>query len=306
MLKNNKTLTFLTIALTTLIIIYILVDVFGDKTKSKGLRTALVTIDTAEITKIQVSTTGKKTILLKKENKWFIELSTGKTIPAEKGSILNLFNTLKTIEPSRLISRDKIKWAEYQVDSVGKRIEIFEDNDKTADLVIGKFNMEGQNNYNTNVRVFDETEVYAVNNFFSFSISDDPSEYRNQVVVNCNKDSLLEINFQYPDSSFVLKKQNQKWWIDTETVDSTAIETYLQSIAYNTNKNFENQFQKQTDAPFRIQIKLRGQAPITIEAHQNPAGQYIINSTANPEAFFLDEALTNNLLKGKTFFTKKL
>lgn len=305
MFKNNKTLGILIVILAALTAIYLLVDVFGGKTKSKGLRNTLVTIDTAEVSKIQVSTSGKKAILFKKENGWFIELPTGKTIKAEKGTVLNLFHTLKTIEPSRLISRDKTKWAEYQVDSLGKRVEIFEDDDKTLDLIIGKFNMEGQNSYSTNVRVFDETEVYSANNFFSFSLSDDPSEYRNQVVVTCNKDSLLEISFQYPDSSFVLKKQDQKWWVNTELADSASIESYLQSITYNTNKNFDDEFQKPISSAFSISIKSKGQSPIKIEAYKNLMGQYVIHSTSNPDAFFLDGTLKNNLWKGKTFFTKK-
>ena len=111
---------------------------------------------------------------------------------------------------------------DFQVDSSGTRVKIFEGNKEALDIILGRFGVEGQRSFYTYVRLADENDTYVANNFMSMSISSSPDGFRMNEVFQLSKDSLTTIAFNYPDSAFTINKsESGRWIIEGQPVDSS-------------------------------------------------------------------------------------
>ncbi|MEQ8685354.1 MAG: DUF4340 domain-containing protein [Imperialibacter sp.] len=225
-----------------LIALYFVVQFTTDRGRSKSFRSELVKIDTSAVTRLQIKAGGEQLVMEKEAGKWKVNTATGKKVAATSSSVKGALNSLMSVKPSRLVAKDDSKWKDYQVDSAGTRVEVFEGGEKTLDLVVGRFNMEGQRQFSTYVRLFDEPEVYSAANFMGASLSTNSASYRNQQLARITKDSVYQVTFEYPDSAFTLSKTDGKWLLDGQPADSANTAKYLQGIAYLSNRNFADDF----------------------------------------------------------------
>lgn len=304
MIKNISSVKLLAI-LAILVGIYLVVEFFGGRTRSKSFRSELVTLDTSKVSQIIIDSQGSVLELNKEGTQWKVGLGEGKYANAQKSSVKNALNNLTSIKPSRLAAKDPAKWKEFQVDSAGTRVQVFEGERPALDLVIGRFGVQGQRSFYTYVRLFDENEVYTADNFMGISFGTEPSDYRNKQVLSVTTDSIAEIRFQYPsDSSFVLLKADSLWIINGQLTDSAATASYMSDIRYVNNSNFVDDVPPGSlvSPTMSIIIVENGNAEVTIKAFQHPVHKWIINSSTNPESYFADDALYNELFISKSGF----
>ncbi len=302
MLKKISSIQLLGI-LVALGLVYFAMRYFGGHTRSNALDVNLANIDTAKVSKIQIEGKGKSLELTKEGGEWKVGLGQGKFVPAEKRSVQSTINTLLRIKPSRLAARDKSKWKEYQVDSTGTRIQIFEGNDNTMDLVIGKFGVQNQRSYYTYVRPYNNNNVYAIDNFMGISFGTDPKDYRNKQLLSLTTDSIAQIKFDYPaDSAFSLVRNDSVWEINNSRTDSASTVKYLNNIRYVNNSDFVDDIAPAAlgNPVLTVTIDEKSKGTVTIKAYQNPIHHWIINSSLNPESYFSD----NDTFE-KIFISKK-
>lgn len=293
----------LILILAVLVGIYFIAQYTGRKKKSKSLRTELVLIDTAKVSKINIGYDSLDIDLFKEGEDWKLKLKE-KTVIADNASVLSTLNALMTIKPSRMVSRKKSKWNEYQVDSTGTRIRTFEGSDKTLDIVLGRLGVQDRNSYHTFVRLFEDDNVYVAENFMSLSVSSDPSSYRNQNLAIIQKDSILAISFIYPaDSSVQLSNDRGVWSINGQLADSTAIATYLSDVNYIRSKEFYDENNTFINPILTVRYKFSNQDDISIEAYQSE-GQWIFHSLENKDNYFKDTELLGKIFKGQSAFLK--
>ena len=125
MFKNLSNLTLIGI-LVLLAIGYFTISYLNKSSRSGSFNADIINIDTAKVTALQI-TGGKDSVYLLKENKdWKLRLASGKIVDAEDQSVRNSLGSLLTIAPSRIATRDQEKWKEYQVDTAGTRVKVFE------------------------------------------------------------------------------------------------------------------------------------------------------------------------------------
>jgi len=279
-----------------LAMLYFIVDFTGSRKKSKSLRTTLVEIDTASVTKLQILM-PKDTLRLSKEgDTWKLKLDS-KEIIASKGSVNNALAALITIKPSRMVTKSREKWKDYQVDSIGTRVMVFEGNDKTLDIVIGRFGMQGQRQYHTFVKLFDDNEVYVAENFMSFSVPKDAASYRDQILGKIKKDSLLSITFTYPsDSSFHLSRVDDAWQINGAVADSASVTKYVNGLSYISSRVFMDE-EDQLTAPLITADFIMTNDQIKIEGYLHQE-QWVFHSSANESGYFLDPAVLKKVFIG--------
>ena len=289
----------LILILVILLLIYSGIEFFGGSERSSNFRTSLVEIDTAKVTKVVFTKSNEVTDLVKEENNsWKVKLSSGEYAPAEKSAVKNAINNLLTIKPGRIAARKQEKWSEYQVDTAGTRVEVFEGDGKTLDLVVGRFGVKGQNQFYTFVRLSDEDEVYVADNFMSFSVNQEANAYRNQKFVEFTKDSLQEIAFRYPsDSAFSLKRTiDNHWVIGEQRADSSATAQYLNRVRYKNSRQFVDDVESQlSDPAYTISLKLQGSEDIVLNFYQHPEHSWVMHSSLNPQAYFADEQLVKDI-----------
>jgi hypothetical protein len=288
-----------------LIAVYGIIQLSSGKKKSKSLRTELVEIDTAKVSSINITSSAGLVELNRKGADWNLKLESGKVIPAAGQSVKSTLGALLTIEPSRMATKSEAKWKDYQVDSTGTRVIVKEGNETTLDMVIGRFGMEGQRSYHTFVRLFEDKEVYAANNFMSFSVSAEASSYRDKTLARVNKDSLINVIFNYPaDTSVQLSRTGDLWTANGQPTDSTNVAKYISGLSYITGSIFVDDQQGLISPSMSTTFQFSNQGDITIDGYQVDS-TWIFHSSENELGYFSDDAIYSKVFKGMSEFSAK-
>jgi hypothetical protein len=277
----------LLIILVVLVGIFAVVRLTGNKERSKSYRTELVTIDTAAISRIVVSGAEGDTRVSKMDGQWFVETEYGKK-PAMVGTVKSMFTNLMNIEPSRLAARDESKWKDFSVDSTGTRVQLFEGEENVLDIVLGRFGVEGQRQFYTYVRLFEESDTYVAENFMKMSVDLDADGFRDNRIIRLEKDSLNTISFNYPDSSIVLSKIDNKWFKGSVEADSAETAQYISSLSFITSKEFRDNTDLITP-DLNVTFGFTDRPEIQLSAYRRDGG-WIIQSTENKGEAWSDQS----------------
>lgn len=291
-MKNNT--TKLLIILAVLLGIFLIVKFTKDGSRSRSFRSSLVEIDTADVTMIRITSENDSTTIQKEGDQWMVN---GKA--ADRNAVKSLLNNLRTITPTRIASRSADDWEDFQVDDQGTRVKVFEGSDKTLDIILGRFNVEGQRSFYSYVRLAEDEDTYVAGDFMKMSIGTGSADYRNDDILRLKVDSLASIDFQYPDSAFSLYRVNGNWQLEGDRTDSVNTAQYLRGLNFVTSKNFLND-PPEGSADYHVVYKLRNGESIRVSAY----GRNILGSTYNEKEFWQDEAVYQKLFKGRTFFSR--
>jgi len=316
MLKNISSIKLIGI-LAVLVLVYLGIQFFGGKSRSKSFKEQLVEIDTAKVSKVLIDSKGKNLELIKENNGWKVSIGDGKFADAQKSNVKSTLNSLMSIKPSRIAAKDPGKWKEYQVDSAGTRVQVFEGNKNTLDLVVGRFGFNqqamqqqqqmmmggrGMQQFFTYVRLNNENEVYVADNFMGMSLNTESSDFRNKQLLSLTTDSIAEIQFNYPaDSGFLLTRADSVWTIFGTLTDSASTASYMSDIRYVSNSNFVDDVPASALVSPTISMNIRqnGKPEILVKAFQHPVHKWIINSSVNPSSYFADEKLIDEIFISK-------
>ena len=151
--KSNKTLW---IVFGVLLVAVIIIFSSESTKKERSFKKEIVTIDTSAITSFSIfpkSKPGMEVKFLKDGESWKVSSNiNSKSYSVPKTKIENVFNELLRIEPKRVAARSKLKWSEYQVDSLATRIVVNESGTEVLNLIIGKFSFQQPRSMSTYIR----------------------------------------------------------------------------------------------------------------------------------------------------------
>lgn len=301
MIKNVKNIRLLGF-LIILILVYVSLKVFKNTSRSKSFRQELVQIDTSQVSKLVISKSGESFQVMKDAGSWKVTISDNKTVDATASSVKNALGTLLSIRPDRIATRDPGKWSDYQVDTTGTRVQVFEGNKNTLDMIIGRFGVQGQRQFHTFVRLEGDNEVYAANDFMGISFPSEPKSFRNSRFLQMQTDSISQITFQYPaDSSYILSKRDSVWLIGSQLADSASVAGYLSDLRFISSTEFVDDVDPNLliNPVFKVDIQANGGDSEILEAYINPKYAFIFHSSYNPNNYFSDEKLNSRIFVGK-------
>jgi hypothetical protein len=281
-LTTSKLLIFLAV----LIGVFAIVKMTRNTGRSKSFKTELVNFEVDLADKIEIISPDDRALLTKEGNRWKVNTDHGLRTALE-GNVNSLLNTLNTIEPSRLAGRSASKWKDFSVDSTGNRVIVYGNDKVLADIVLGRFGVEGQREFYTYVRLSDDEDTYVAANFMKMSVSTSPDDFRNNILGRIRKDSLVEISFNYPDSALVLTKVDGRWLKGNGTADSAAVAKYVNSLSFVSSKNFtapSTALNPDLNITFGF-----GASEIQVSAYREE-NQWILTSSDNPEEAWKDDA----------------
>jgi hypothetical protein len=309
MIRNISNLRLI-LFLAVIILIYVSIRVFRHTGRSKSFRTEIVRIDTARVTKLSIAKQGMQFEVFKDENgSWKVTLPKyNKTVEATASSVKSALNGLQTIQPSRITTKDPAKWADYQVDTSGTRVRVYQGKENTLDLVIGRFGVQGRQLFYTYVRLFNENTVYTAENFMGISFFSDPSNFRNSRLLQVTSDSVKRVTFTYPgDSSFVLNKPDSIWYLGNVKADSAGVEKFLSELRYVSGNGFVDDVDAASfiQPAYTILIELKGLKSLKVNAFNNPKYGLVTHSDYNPNNYFSDDALVKKLFVSRKEFVVK-
>ena len=316
---SNTTLGGILVVLSLVYASLVLLDNTG---KSSSVRSTLVAIDTTSVSRILINKQGTETELVKDNGQWMAVLADGKKVETDHGKVMSSLDMLLQAKPSRIVSKSEKKWKDFQVDSTGTQVQVFEGDEKTLDIVLGRFGTKQKptqggmpqqfqrNNFTffSFVRLSGENETYACDDFMGASLPATTSDYRDNSILNFSSaDSITAIRFNYPDAGFVLNNIAGDWQIDGEMVDSASIATYLGAIGNATSRNFVDDVELSLlgSPAFNITFESKELAsPVELSFFPHPTHEWILHSSQNPKALFASPDLRgkigvakNNLLQ---------
>lgn len=314
---NNK---YLLIAIGVLLVLFVFVRFYRSSRTERTLKTDIVALDTAKISKILLypsSEKGSELTFTRKGKEWSV--SNGKLdVETGKNSVPNLLNQLLEIKAKRLVSRSEDKWKEYQLtDSLGTRIKVYEGSRLKLDMYIGKFTYQQTNDPyggyggrggvegTSYVRMANEDEIYAVDGFLTFSFNQPFSSWRNQTFINLNRSNVTKLSFRYPgDSSFVLALENKKWMVNNQPADSAKVANYLSSLSYKNGSNFNDEFNPVGSSQYQLTIEGNNMENVVVNAYTGSDGKLEMNSSLNSRAWFSSEpnGIFKDVFKGRKAF----
>jgi len=305
---STKTLIIIFVVLLAVVAIFIIYD---SSHGERSFRSQLVSIDTAKVTSVKIypkAANHKEVSIFKEGNFWKVKLAGGRDVNVPPSKVNQLLSQLLLFQPIGVAAQSKDKWKEFEVDSSGTKIEVYQGNDNTADIIIGKFTYHRPNNMMTYVRVDGDDNVYEVLGFMNFEFNHDANYFRDDHVIHDNQKKWNKLSFSYPgDSSFFLTKVKNNWEIKGEKVDSSSVANYLNTISNLTDPNFiDNPPQSLlSKAKYTLTIQTSSLGGITVAAFED-ASSIAINSTQYPDTYF--DGKKNNFWKrlfvGKKHFVK--
>jgi hypothetical protein len=286
----------------------------------RSYRTNVMTIDTAQVTSITISSAipYSNTIKLYLDQKQWKARGNGNTYSADPGIMKNLITDLAQLKIEALAGTSRNNWSEFQVnDSSAIKVSIEEKGKKKKKILfIGKFSYqqpsnqyERQGKMSTFVRLAGEDETYSVQGFLRMNFAPDINNYRNKFLLKSNSELFSKLTFTYPDdSSFILTKDNKKWLIDGIPVDSSKLDSYFADLERLSSYEFADTI-KHNPQSF-LTLKIEGPtlpSPLELNALLALSGSgYLIHSSYNPEALFngSSQNLASKIFKGKKSFLK--
>ena len=198
------------ILLVVISIVFAVIKFTKNPNRSNSYNEKLVDFDSQLVDKIEIKTADEQVVLEKMANQWKVQVGQ-KQHDAVQTTVEAFLQTIQTIKPSRLISRSVDQWSDYDVDEKGTKVIISRSNDVLLNIILGRFAFEGQRTYYNYVRLEDDNDTYVADNFMKMSLLFQRDDFRNNRVLNIKNDSLVSIDFIYPDSSFSLTKKENIW-----------------------------------------------------------------------------------------------
>ena len=172
---SNKHLLLLLVLCLSVITGYKLLQKDKD---SRSFPTKVVDIDSSMVSEVLIypkATQYQEVKLLKKGKGWKVDLGNGENAAIPNAKIEGLFQGLLSINPERLAATRRNKWKEFEVDSLGTRIKVFQGDQLVADVVLGRFSFNQQTRSATSYfRLFNDSNVYALNGFLEFTFKSKP------------------------------------------------------------------------------------------------------------------------------------
>ena len=307
---SSKALTTIFVVLLVLAAIYIY---FDSSREERSFKRNIVNIDTSKVTALSIypkANNHKEIKIYRTGNNWNIQLTNNNSVPADNSKIKNLINQLFEIKANSVAAQDESKWSEFQVDTSGTRVKVFEGNENTLDIILGKFAYQQPRTMMTYVRVKGDKNVYETNGFLAFSFNQKPDYFRNSTLINDDMSHWNRLTFTYPDnSSFQLTKDTTNHWhINKIKIDSSKTANFLKTLSHLTGSDFVNNPDESllNKAANTLTIESSALGAITLSAYINST-DYIIHSSQNPDAYFNGNKnnLKEKIFVGENYFSTK-
>ncbi len=309
---NKLSTKSLVITFGVLLAVVVIFMIYDSKHGERSFRNELVSIDTANVTSIYLypkATHHAEVKIFKDNGSWKVVLAGKRTADVPYSKVQDLFIQLLGIKPEGVAAQDESKWGEFQVDTAGTRIKVYQGNDETLDMTIGKFTYSQPRNMSTYVRVNGDNNVYVVNGFLEFAFNHNANYFRDDHVINDDYLNWNKLTFTYPaDSSFQMIKADGHWSINGKAADSARVARYFESVSRFTDPNFVDDPSQSllSRAECTLTIQTTSLGVINVSAYED-SSSVVLNSSQFPSTYF--DGKKSNLWKqifvGRNNFFKK-
>lgn len=283
---GNVRIRALLIVLAAMVLIWIIGDRFGMRAKERTYREVVLTLDTARVQAITVTSRRQGRIPLRffRDGALWRLTAGGDTFRVEREAFLDLLGPLGDLRVKREVgTMDLVKDRYDLTDTLAELLTIDLDGGERRELLVGKSTFSPKAPW-SHVNVPGEKEVFAVVGKLSMATEMRAEEWRPRTVVKGDPRRWTALHFQFPGNDYRFDRINGEWRLDSASCDTARVAKYLQSLAH-------------SDAHFvavgarldglgtvaRLEITDRLLGPIVVQVYPTPDGRFLLHSTANPD-----------------------
>ena len=268
-----------------------------------NLEEHLLTIDTSKVSVIHIRPAAEngEIKLVRAGNAWKVERGETKS-NVEVSHIKTALRSISKIQPERLLTRKKEKWADYHVDSTGTNVKVYTGNEDPTEFWIGKTSSGGNS-----VRIEGNDNVYEVKGALDGNFNKRFAGWRDKTFLKVEPEKISRITFEYPsDSSFVVERSNGKWNINNVQADSAKVATYLNRFRSRTLSEFADNFTPPEKPTYIVTLNNDSATSLTLRGWKTDDNKWVVTSSLQDQVYFSsnDKTLMNQLFAGKKAFIK--
>ncbi len=290
--------TYILIGLLGLLVIiaYLVMQKPGERSSTGETGEYLVSVDSLAVDRIQIKSSTASVDLQKRGVEWYVQEPV--SYRADQGNVAALIHDMKNLEVKNVVSNKAEKHSVFQVDSTGTRIGVFEKGTEKATFVIGKTAGGFSEVY---ARRMSSNDVALVSGASVYVFNRPVKEWRDRTIVSVPRENIKEIQYQFGDTTFVLAFKDSAWTIGKDSTQDSAVNNLLSSLS---NVQADDFVDTLTNRPPKItaQISYAG-AQLTFFRLKD-GDQYLVQSSATPQWFEMQNWKANQLLKRKKDIVK--
>jgi len=181
---KTRSLIYLVIAAAVLLVIYYVLDRTSVPVAKEQY---LVKVDSSKVSEISIFKGGQTVTLSKKDSTWYI------TNPVEYRAnsdyVAKLLNKLSDMRLESVISKDKAKWPEFEVDTSGTQVTLTQGG-KTTEFVIGKASSGYRHTY---ARMADKEEVDLIRGIYGIELNRNVESWRDKDITTFSGPEIVDI-----------------------------------------------------------------------------------------------------------------
>lgn len=293
---------WLAIAFAILLVSVLFVFFFRNDKNNQSFKSELTKFEVERVDEMHIypSNNGEPMHFLKTdEGNWKLSVENN-TYNASAQKLTAMLNSIASLKAKRLAAKREKSWPKFDVnDSLAVRVEVKADNESLAHIFIGKFKFsqapQSNNPYQRNqgsmtsfVRLDGEDEVYAVEGFLKMTFEGDVISFRDQKVINVNKNEIGRIDVTNYGERFTLQKNEDTWLLDGIAADSTAAAGYLTALNQLSSKDFlsNDLFVDQLPSHILEIFGTEGDELLKVEALFSDSTSIFVRSNINPGTVF--------------------
>ena len=195
----------LLLVLVALIGIYWIVEKSGKPTVEADR--PFVVVDSAKVTKLQVSASGEDVELVKQGDSWNVTKPV--SYPAANKTVETAVGKFKDMKKLALVTEKADRFREFQVDdSAGTKVTV-NDGKGNITLWLGKMSPTG----NSYARMDGSNQIWEVAGNNSGTFKRKAKDWRDKTITDMNASDIRKITLRYPDETVTAEKQDTLWSI---------------------------------------------------------------------------------------------
>ena len=277
--------------------------------RSSGYRETLINLQRESLSRLRISQSKRFAELRRRSGGWEVMLKSGRAVPADTQQVEEIVDLLERIKPARIQAKTRAAWPSLLLDTAGIRVEAFEGEEKTLDIIIGKTEVVSNRGYQTYVRLEDDSVSYVAAGISGFGIQPRANAYRPIWLFNAETDSVSSIQLEdlSTGEQLILQKEDSLWFISTDppqVIDTDLMWRYLGDISELSSNEFDDEFSF-TEKPLRRVSLFLGSTRQTVDFYRG-GDDWVLRSSINQNTSFRDSVAAAQLWKSSDFFLDSL
>jgi hypothetical protein len=212
-MKRN-TWSSLAVLLALGAIAYFVLQQPGEKSVKATSENVLVKLDSAAVTRLEISSTNDEIVLEKEGDIWYLTAPISKARAAEH-MVTRAVGAGTALHPKTLVSTNPEKQSLFKVDSAGTRVKFSDREGKSSTIVLGKTTTSFTETY---VRLEGSNEVYIAEGALTSIYDRKPKDWRDKAIFKTARESITEVTFHYGDTTFTASRKDSVWKLDDITI----------------------------------------------------------------------------------------